>query len=51
MGIEHERGLVIAILYVLRWIEAKAGKYGMRYGDGQRVEKGYFELVACDPFQ
>ncbi|MBR5967134.1 MAG: hypothetical protein IK001_00915 [Lachnospiraceae bacterium] len=51
MGIEHERGLVIDILYVLRWIEAKAGKYGMRYGDSQCVEKGYFEIVSRYPFQ
>lgn len=51
MGVEHECGLVIGVLYVFRGIEAKAGKYGMRYGDGQRVEKVHFELVARYPFQ
>ena len=51
MGIEHERGLVIGILYVLRGIEAQAGKYGMRYGDGQRIEKVHLEVVSRYPFQ
>ena len=51
MGVEHERRLVIGILYVLRGIEAQAGKYGVGYGDGQCVEKVHLELISRDPFQ
>lgn len=51
MGIEHEYGLVIGILYVLGGVEAEACQYGVGNRDSQRIEKVHFEIVACDPFQ
>ncbi|MBQ1684329.1 MAG: hypothetical protein II072_02315 [Clostridia bacterium] len=51
MGVEHERRLVIGILYVLGGIEAQTCQHGMGYGDCQRVEKVHLELIARYPFQ